>query len=199
MPSITVIMLDNTYSSQNQDYLPSRITLQKEIVRSVLSRVFEADPENMVGIIPLAQESAKDLLTPTKNRAYLQTFIDKLDLYPNIQCYSTLYQADLSLQQPNITTKNLVIFLSSPHINEEELLSVIFSIASRGIIIKVVCFADAQGIAAMLKKEVDFDSFACLCLDSDANFNEEVLRLLGSSMDVHDPELEEAIRRSLQQ
>lgn len=199
MPEITVIMFDNALSSQNQDYLPSRIVLQKEIIDSIITRSLEADAESLVGLIPFAQKSNNNILTPTKTRPYLTTFLHKIDLHPKINYYSSLYQADLSLHVTELSSKNLVIFFSSPLQNEEEILSNLYTIASKGIIIKVVCFGDAIDLGNMLKKEIDFENFGCLCLDTDDNFNENVLSFLGGSMNVSDPELEEAIRRSLQQ
>ncbi|KAI4290901.1 26S proteasome regulatory subunit N10 [Pancytospora philotis] len=198
MASVTVMMLDNTFCSQNQDYLPSRFALQTEAARLVVLRVMEADHENLLGIIPLAQGASKALLTPTKTKAFVREFIDKLDLEPTVMCGTALRQIDLALQHPNLTTRNLIIFLSSPDVSGEELLSNLFMMASKGVGIKVVCFGDALEMGAILKKEIDLSDFSCLCLDNDDNFIDRVMEFLGASMDINDPELEEAIRRSLQ-
>lgn len=199
MPEITVIMFDNGLSSQNQDYLPSRIILQKEIIDSIVTRSLEADAESLVGLIPFAQRSNNSILTPTKIRPYISTFLNRTDLCPATSYYSSFYQADLSFNATELSSKNLIIFFSSPVEREDEILSNLYTIASKGIAVKAICFGDAVGLGAMLKKEMDFDNFGCLCLDTDSNFNDSVLSFLGTSINVSDPELEEAIRRSLQQ
>lgn len=192
-------MLDNAFNSQNQDYLPSRFMLQKEISDVVITRTLEADAESLIGLIPFAQDSGCNILTPTKTRPFLSTFLHKSDLAANVNYYSALYKADLSLHVTDLSTKNLVIFFSSPVSNEDEILSSLYTIASKGIIVKVVCFGDALGLGSVLKKAIEFNNFSCLSLSSDVNFNDNVLSFLGTSMNIYDPDLEEAIKRSLQQ
>ncbi|KAI5176411.1 26S proteasome regulatory subunit N10 [Pancytospora epiphaga] len=199
MPEITVIILDNGYSSQNQDYLPSRFILQKDIADALVTRALEADSESIIGLIPLSQNIYNNILTPTKVRPYLSEFLAKLGLSSPYDANLSLYQADICLHIREYTTKHLVIFFSSPVTNEEEVLTNLYVIASKGIIVKVICFGDALKFGVTLTREIDFENFSCLCLTPDLNFDESVLSFLGSSMNICDPELEEAIKRSLQQ
>lgn len=199
MPGVTVVFFDNALNSQNQDYLPSRIILQKEIIDTVITRILESDIESLIGLIPLGQRMSNDILTPTKTRPYLSTFLHQTSLCPPTSRFTCLFQADQSLHVSDLSTKGLIAFFCSPIDDVEELLSGLYTIASKGITIKAVCFGDAIDLGGMLQKEIDLPNFECLILDSDADFNDKVLNFLGGSMPENDPELEEAIIRSLQQ
>jgi len=168
-----------------------------DIADALITRTFEADTESIIGVIPLAQEIGNNILTPTKIRPYLSEFLSKLGLAATAG--AALYQADLCLHIREYSSKNLVIFLASPVSNDDEVLSSLYVIASKGITVKVICFGDALKFGATLKREIDFENFSCLCLEPTCSFDESVLSFLGTSMNIYDPELEEAIRRSLQQ
>lgn len=199
MPEVAVVFLDNALNSQNQDYLPSRFILQKEIIDTIITAILERDPESLIGLIPLAQNGQNDILTPTKNRPYLSTYLHKSDLQDSLNHTLSLYLAKQSFSTTELSTKTLVIFLCTPVENVEELMAELFDFANKDITIKLVCFGDCVELGYLLQQEIDTSNFSCLVLDSDNMFNDKVLSFLGSAEIEQDPELEEAIRRSLQQ
>lgn len=200
MPEVVVVLFDNALSSQNQDYLPGRFILQKEIIDTVITNSFETDRESLVGLVPIAQKHKNDILTPTKHRPYLTKFLYKAELCGTSNYFLDLFQADQSLHVSELSTKKLFAFFSSPVQSVEELLSSLYMIASKGIIIKVICFGECVALGEMLAKEIDLENFECLILRDDNDFNNRVLQFFEArASSGHDPELEEAIRRSLQQ
>ena len=189
MPEITTVIFDNALNSQNQDYFPSRIVLQKEVIEEMITRLLEANIENLIGLIPLGQKVPNDILTPTKSRPHISTFLHKTDL-ANILSHSLcFYQADQSLQ---------VAFLSSPVEHFDEAFANLYNIVSKGVNVRIICFGDAIEFGYFLENELRFENFKCLIVESEQNFNEVVGNFLTSSYEIDDPELEEAIRRSLQ-
>ena len=192
-------MYDNALSSQNQDYLPSRFILQKEIIDRVITEILEDNRESLIGLVPLAQELENDILTPTKNRPYLSKFLYESDLMHNTNHSLCLYQVDQSLRVSELTDKCIIIFLSTEVPDVDELLSDLYALASRGIMIYVVCFGDCIALSPLLKSSIDLENFHCICLENDDDFNEKVMQSIGGSPEPTDPELEEAIRRSLQE
>jgi 26S proteasome regulatory subunit N10 len=199
MPEITTIIFDNALNSQNQDYLPSRIILQKEVIDSVITRVLESDPESLVGLIPLCQIENNDILTPTKSRPHLSTFLHEKDLHHNIQHVLSLYHADQSLYVSDLSNKTLILFLCTPVKEFEEVFSDIYNIASKGVVVKVVCFGDAMDMGVFMKDQIDIANFTCCVVDTSEDFVTKVQGFLGADLYNVDPELEEAIRRSMRE
>ena len=199
MPEVIVVMFDNLLPNQSQDYLPSRMVLQKEIIDVIITRVLENDKESLIGLIPIAQKVNNDILTPTSVRIHLSTFMDKQDYYSKPNHNLCLFQADHSLLVSELSTKTLIIFLSSNIENFEEVFGNIYNIASKGISVKVICFAEAIGFGEFIKEEITYSTFGVLILNPNDDFEFKITDFLGNSSASVDPEFEEAIRRSLQE
>lgn len=198
MPEVTSIIFDNCLNSQNQDYFPSRIVLQKEIIDEMIVRLFESSSENLIGLVPVGQQVPNDIITPTKSRTNLSTFLRNADLEQPIAHSLCFYQADQSLQVSEFTSKTIVAFLSSPVQEFEETFTNLYTIAARGINVKIICFGDSIDFANFIMNELKFENFQCLVVGPEEDFNSVVGNFLANSYSIEDPELEEAIRRSLQ-
>lgn len=198
MPEVTAIIFDNALNSQNQDYLPNRYILQKEIIDSLITKVLESDEESLIGLIPIAQKENNDILTPSRVRQHLTTFIHQQDLCEMPNHLLAMFQADHSLYISELSEKTLFIFLCSPIERSDELFAGLLSIASKGIGIRVVCFADAIEFGHCLQRESSFDNLKILIVNPEEDFNARVFSFFsGSNAKYADPDLEEAIRRSL--
>ncbi|KAG5860205.1 hypothetical protein KMI_02g02960 [Encephalitozoon hellem] len=202
MPETIVVLFDNGMASQNQDYLPSRFMVQKETVESLISRKFEDNQENTVGIIPLVQAQSNDIVTPTKQRSYIKTFLNEIKLERNGDIMRCLSQSLYIFNQKDSPGCMLVIFLGSEpqETEKDELFARIYQLLTFGIMIKMVFFGEAMEMAEAYKK-IDFTNFSCIVVSPNEEFIDRVLPFVtgGELLEEDDPELAEAIRLSLEE
>lgn len=199
MPQTVSVVFDNCMSSQNQDYLPSRYVLQKEVIDVLITNTLENDPQSVLGLIPIAQKDNNDILTPTQTRPYLSTFLHKRDLYTRGNHKLALYQARQSLRAKEGGERVLFIILASPIPDSEEFLVNIYDLAGEGYKIRVVCFGDAYEFGEYLKMGSDFSNLSVLQVTPEEDFNVKVGDFFGNAYENQyvDQDLEEAIRRSM--
>lgn len=198
MPEVAAVIFDNALNSQNQDYLPNRYILQKEVIDKLITKILESDEESLIGLIPIAQRENNDILTPSRVRQHLTTFIHQQDLCGRPNHLLALFQADHSLYISELSDKSLFVFLSSPIERSDELFANLLSVASKGVIIKAVCFADAIEFGNCLRGESSFDNLKVLIVGPEEDLNSKAFDFFsGGSAKYADPDLEEAIRRSL--
>jgi len=199
MPRTSIVVFDNALNSQNQDYLPSRFILQKEVIEQLITNLLEGDNESLIGLVPLAQKSANDVLTPTRLRHLLSSFAYQQDLYKNPDHLLALFQSDRSLHISQLSDKTLYIFLSTPVEKSDDVFINLLSMASKGIKVKAVCFGDAVEFGNCLQKESGFSNYIqTLIVHPEDDFNTSVLEfLLDGDSKYADEDLEEAIRRSM--
>lgn len=190
-------MIDNGLSAQEQDYLPGRFLLQKEIIDSVITQALEMDPEGCIGIIPLAKANRNDIMTPTRARMHLSLFLDKCDLQREQNLTLSLFQAEKSFETKEFSNRTLIIFFCSPVSSVDEVIANLYGVAAKNITLHVICFGDASELGETLKKEVCFDNFHCLVVTPNQDFTDCVNSFLGNTLGTYDPDLQEAIRQSL--
>ncbi|WUR04189.1 proteasome subunit RPN10 (RPN10) [Vairimorpha necatrix] len=198
MPSITIVIYDNGLSSQNQDYLPSRSILQKEFIQSLINKKFDLDSESMVGIIPVCQEQYNDLITPTKQRDYLYTFLNKCGLYKNPDYVRPLSQSINAFKQREINNKNLIFFIGTKieQSKEDQMYGKIFELLTCGINVTVVCFGEGLCYFESMSNEIDCFNFKVVRVSPQDDYN-NIYGLINENEEEEDPELAEAIRQSL--
>lgn len=198
MPKIAAVIFDNALNSQNQDYLPNRFIIQKEVIENLVSGMLNTDEESLIGLIPLAQKEKNDILTPTREKNLLSTFSFHQDLWHNQDHAQALFQADRSIYISEISEKIIYIFLASPIKNSDEFFISLLSLASRGIILKIVCFGDAIEFGNCLISESGFENMTVLVVEKDEDFYTKAIDFFASGGNIfYDADLEEAIKRSM--
>lgn len=199
MPEVATIIFDNSLASQNQDYLPSRYVLQKEVIDSLITRILENDSQSLIGLIPLSQKDRNDLITPTNSRKHLTTFLLQRDLFHGTNRKLSLFQADHSLRLSEYSEKTLYFFMSTEIENSDQFLIDLYEMAARGIIIKLVCFGETIDFGkVIIDQNAGFENLSVLVIGPEEDFNSRVNNFLISGNQKYiDPDLEEAIRRSL--
>ncbi|EQB60210.1 26s proteasome regulatory subunit s5a [Vairimorpha apis BRL 01] len=197
MPEITIVIYENSLSAQNQDYLPSRSILQKEFIQHLINKSFEEDPEALVGIIPSSQEQYNDILTPTKHKDYLYTFLNKCNLDNNLNYITSLNQTISSFKQRDITNKKLIFFLGN-EFTDDNLYAKLFELLTFGVVVTIVCFGEGLVHYDHFVKHIDYPNFTVLkVLPGDDS--EEIGNMIFENHDEDDPELAEAIRQSIEE
>lgn len=199
MPSLSVILIDNSPAAQGQDHLPGRLLLQKEAIDGIITQAFETDREALVGIIPIAQQRRNDIITPTKHRAHLSRFLDQCDVQATPNFLQAAFQAGQALSAKQIESRTLFVFLCAPFEAPDEVIASLYEIAGRGASVRVVCFGDAVELGNILSRQINFGNFSCCVIGGKDNFASRVPRFLGSSLEAYDPELQEALRLSMQE
>lgn len=202
MPETIVVLLDNGMSSQNQDYLPSRFMVQKEIVESLLSKKFEENQENTLGIIPLAQTQFNEIITPTKQRLHIRTFLNEIGLNRETDVMGCLAQSLHIFNQRDSPGCMLVVFLGTEiqEATKNELFARIYELLTFGITVKMVLFGETTELLDAFSK-IEFTNLSCMGMGPDEDFVDSVLSFVSGSDDLEeeDPELAEAIRLSLEE
>lgn len=112
MPQTVMVLFDNTLFMQNQDYLPSRFILQKEVTMSIINSLLQNN-ENSVGVAPLAQLEQNYMLTPTSNKPYLDMFISKLRLHNNLEISKVFLRSKIALLNRSESNKKMLVFFGA--------------------------------------------------------------------------------------
>lgn len=202
MPETIVVLFDNGMSSQNQDYLPSRFMVQREAVESLMARKFEDNQENTLGIVPLVQIRSNDIITPTKERSYIKTFLNGIRLSRDADVMRCLSQSLHIFNQRDSPGCMLAAFFGSeiPESEKDELFARIYELLTFGITIKMVFFGEAIDMTETFRK-IDFTNFSCIEVGPREEFADKVLSFIngGDALEEEDPELAEAIRLSLEE
>lgn len=198
MPEVATIIFDNSLNSQNQDYLPSRYVLQKEVIDSLITRIFENDSQSLIGLIPLSQKDQNDIITPTNSRKHLTTFLLQRDLFYGENRALTVFQAERSLANSELSEKTLYFFMATAIQNADEFFVEICRLAANGTIIKIVCFAEAREFGMAIAAEEAFENLQVVIVNPEDDFNSKVNDFFVSGNTKYsDPDIDEAIRRSL--
>lgn len=199
MPHVATVIFDNALNSQNQDYLPSRYVLQKEVIDVLITNTLESDAQSLIGLIPIAQMDNNDILTPTLVRPHLSTFLHQRDLYHTSNHNLALYQAEQSLEGSEFSEKIIFILLGSPIPDSDQFMVNIYSLATKRLTVRVVCFADSCEFGAYLSQGSSFDNLEVLIVHPEEDFNSKVLNFFAGATGYQfvDQDLEEAIKRSM--
>lgn len=206
MPQTLMILFDNTVSMQNQDYLPSRLILQKEAVTSIVGSLLQHS-ENSVGVAPLAQPEHNYILTPTCNKSHLDAFVSKIRLDENLLLDSMFQRSRIALMNRQESDKKMLVFFGTDLETLEsdsvlrELVQCIRKVACPPIKVVVVLFGEH---AAFLKDAISREAGkpeACemITIGPDDNFFCSVTKVLGMDLNEleDDPELALALSMSL--
>ena len=168
------------------------------MIDALIIRILENDSQSQVGLIPLAQKNKNDLITPTNSREHLASYLMNKDMHFAVNTELCMFQADLSLQNTELSERTIYLLLGSPLKNSDQLLADIYGLAARGIVIKLVCFAETIEFGKLVKEGDVFENIHVLIIGIDDDFNEEAKNFFVSGNSNYlDPDIEEAIKRSL--
>ena len=197
MPEIIGIVLDNGLQSQNQDYLPSRLTIQREVILNIIQKVFDEQNGNLLGIFPTCQEIKNRIITPTTDKQFLMDFTFEVDLNKNLDYSLALFQAEQALQLSELSSKKLLVFMSSPVTEFGKVLEELGNIAVKGITVKLVFMGDALEFGLLATSELDFPNVSTLVLQPGSFVEDQLSEFLADGEEIEDFELQEALQKSM--
>lgn len=196
MAEIIAIIFDNNIYSQNQDFLPNRYFIQRNVIISIINKIFDVQTESKIGLFPICQEIKNKIITPTDNKQQLMNFIYNCDLCKNENLFLAFFQADQALQLTELTSKKLIIFLSSPITNFGHMIYILSNVAQKNIEMKIICFGDAIHFGNMASQELQMDNIQFLIITS-SNYIEDKIYDFLTDNEYDDPELREALQKSI--
>ncbi|KAM0686935.1 26S proteasome non-ATPase regulatory subunit 4 [Conglomerata obtusa] len=203
MPEVTMIIMDNSYNQQNQDYLPNRFLLQKDTIKCLIVEKLQESPENEIGLVPLAQ-SSYSILTPTKDRHALEYYLTKQNLEEKILPSQIVNWSYKALKFRSQMLKTLLFFFGSKIDDDEELHKIIDcmnGMLDNGYAVKIVFYAEAVMYSETFEELVVGDNFTYVLISTEDDFYKTVMMLMGKSGDLmdEDPDLALAIELSKQE
>jgi len=120
----TIIHVDNSNSSCNGDFLPTRWEAQEEAANIVCQAKCEANAESSVGLMVMAGKQVEILVTPVQDPGRILASFPNVKIGGRIQLSTSLQIAQLALKHRlNKNQKQrIVAFIASPVVESEEAL-----------------------------------------------------------------------------
>lgn len=143
----TMIIVDNSESSRNGDYLPSRFGAQAEAVSMIFNAKTAANPESAVGLISMGGPSPTVLVTPTTDIGAILGGLHATKIKGKSHLSTALSIAALALKhrQNKSQRQRIVCFnCSEIHDEEKELVKLAKKMKKNNISVDFIAFGDLE-------------------------------------------------------
>jgi 26S proteasome regulatory subunit N10 len=143
----TMIIVDNSESSRNGDYLPSRFGAQAEAVSMIFNAKTAANPESAVGLISMGGPSPTVLVTPTTDIGAILGGLHATKIKGESHLSTALSIAALALKhrQNKSQRQRIVCFnCSEIHDEEKELVKLAKKMKKNNISVDFIAFGDLE-------------------------------------------------------
>ncbi|CAF9908834.1 MAG: hypothetical protein ALECFALPRED_005068 [Alectoria fallacina] len=141
----TMIVLDNSESSRNGDYVPSRWEAQADAVNLIFSAKTQANPESSVGLMNMAGKGPEMLVTLTTDFGKLLDGMHRTKIRGSTHLATAIQIAGLALKhrQNKSQRQRIIVFTCSP-IDEDEknLVKLARKMKKNNISIDFIAFGD---------------------------------------------------------
>ncbi|EAS37007.3 26S proteasome regulatory subunit S5A [Coccidioides immitis RS] len=117
----TMIIVDNSESSRNGDYLPTRFEAQADAINLVHSAKTQANPESSVGLMSMGGNGPEVLVTFTVDIGKILEGLHRTKIRGNAHLSSSIQVAHLALKhrKERAQRQRIIVFTCSP-ISEDE-------------------------------------------------------------------------------
>ncbi|KAI5286200.1 hypothetical protein KEM54_006971 [Ascosphaera aggregata] len=118
----TMIIVDNSESSRNGDYLPSRFQAQTDAISLIHNAKMQDNPQNAVGLMSMAGEGPEVLSTLTGELGRLLEGIHRTKISGSTHFSSSIQVAALALKhrQERSQRQRIIVFSCSPIVEDEK-------------------------------------------------------------------------------
>lgn len=141
----TMIVLDNSESSRNGDYVPSRWEAQADAVNLIFSAKTQANPESSVGLMNMAGKGPEMLVTLTTDFGKLLDGMHRTKIRGSTHLSTAIQIAGLALKhrQNKQQKPRIILFTCSP-VDEDEKSFVLLArkMKKAGVSIDFIAFGD---------------------------------------------------------
>lgn len=144
----TMIIIDNSESSRNGDYLPSRFGAQAEAVSMIFNAKTAANPESAVGLISMGGPSPTVLVTPTTDIGAILGGLHATKIKGKSHLGTALSIAALALKhRQNKSQRQRIVCFNCSEIQDEEkeLVKLAKKMKKNNISVDFVAFGDLEG------------------------------------------------------
>jgi len=120
----TMIVIDNSESSRNGDYTPSRFEAQSDAVSLLFSAKTQANPESSVGLMTMGGKGPEVLVTLTTDYGKILSGIHNTKIKGGTHLATGIQVAGLALKhrQNKSQRQRVVVFVGSPIVEDEKTL-----------------------------------------------------------------------------
>ncbi|KKY14447.1 putative kinesin family protein [Phaeomoniella chlamydospora] len=143
----TMIIVDNSESSRNGDYLPSRFGAQTEAVNIIFSAKTQANPESSVGLMSMGGRGPEVLVTLTTDMGKILEGLHRTKISGDSHLSTAIQVAGLALKhrQNKSQRQRIIVFTCSP-IDEDEksLVKLAKRMKKNNVSIDFVAFGDLE-------------------------------------------------------
>lgn len=142
-----MIIVDNSESSRNGDYLPSRFGAQTEAVNIIFSAKTQANPESSVGLMSMGGRGPEVLVTLTTDMGKILEGLHRTKISGDSHLSTAIQVAGLALKhrQNKSQRQRIIVFTCSP-IDEDEksLVKLAKRMKKNNVSIDFVAFGDLE-------------------------------------------------------
>jgi len=120
----TMIVVDNSESSRNGDYLPTRFEAQADAVSLIYSAKTQANPESSVGLMTMGGKGPEVLVTLTTDYGKILTGLHDTKIKGEAHLATGIQVAGLALKhrQNKLQRQRIIVFVGSPIAEDEKTL-----------------------------------------------------------------------------
>ncbi|KAI5813103.1 hypothetical protein BZA77DRAFT_358449 [Pyronema omphalodes] len=120
----TMIVVDNSESSRNGDYLPTRFEAQADAVSLLYSAKTQANPESSVGLMTMGGKGPEVLVTLTTDYGKILTGLHDTKIKGEAHLATGIQVAGLALKhrQNKLQRQRIIVFVGSPIAEDEKTL-----------------------------------------------------------------------------
>ncbi|KAI9759173.1 MAG: hypothetical protein M4579_002546 [Chaenotheca gracillima] len=144
----TMILVDNSESSRNGDYAPSRFEAQSDAVNMIFSAKTQANPESSVGLMSMGGKGPEVLVTLTTDIGKILEGIHRTKIRGETHLTTGIQVAGLALKhrQNKSQKQRIIVFTCSP-IKEDEksLVKLAKKMKKMNISIDFIAFGELDG------------------------------------------------------
>jgi len=142
----TMIVVDNSESSRNGDYIPSRWEAQCDAANLLFHSKTQSNPESSVGLMSMAGTSGPEVLTTlTTNPGKILDGLHRTKIHGSSHLYTGIMIASLALKhrQNKSQRQRVVVFVCSPvHEEKEKLVKLAKRMKKNNTAVDLVAFGD---------------------------------------------------------
>ncbi|KAK4540832.1 hypothetical protein LTR36_008909 [Oleoguttula mirabilis] len=117
----TMIVVDNSESARNGDYVPSRWDAQTDAANLIFHSKTQANPESAVGLLSMGGAGPEVLTTPTTNPGLILDGLHRTKVKGASHLYTAIMIASLALKhrQNKSQRQRIIVFVCSPVADEQ--------------------------------------------------------------------------------
>ncbi|EEH39244.1 26S proteasome regulatory subunit RPN10 [Paracoccidioides lutzii Pb01] len=120
----TMIIVDNSESSRNGDYLPTRFQAQADAINLIHAAKTQANPESSVGLMSMAGKGPEVLVTLTADIGKILDGLHRTKIRGQAHLVSSIQVAGLALKhrRERAQRQRIIVFTCSPIAEDEKIL-----------------------------------------------------------------------------